>query len=361
MRLHNRYIFDTVIKKFFIVLFLLISIIWFSKTISFVKYITENGIEASKFLNLFILILPSFLLYLIPISLFIAVTISINKFINNNEIAILRNSYLSDFKISLPVIKISFYMMFFSLIISIFLAPYANKKLSVERNNLKNNYSNISFNDAVFENLKDITIYINKKDQDSKFYGIILNDSRNKEINLTITSQTGYLILEENSLVLSMQNGTIQRFNKANNEVNILNFEEYAFNLSEEEKVDYSRKWRVKEMNIFELLSPALYSSDDNRAIFIAEINKRVIIAIINIVLTIIPIAILMTNEFSRRGNLRSILASIFVAIATLIAIIAMIKSSQDNNFLIYINYSLIAAVIFIAIIAIKRSKIVKL
>lgn len=361
MRLHNRYIFDTVIKKFFIILALLIAIIWFSKTISFVKYITENGIETSKFLSLFLLILPSFLIYLIPISLFIAITISINKFINHNEIAVLRNSYLSDFKISTPIIKIAFYMTFFSLIISFFLAPYSNKRLSTERENLKNNYSNISFNQSVFEHMKDLTIYINKKDSNAIFHGILLNDSRNKNIDLTITSNTGYLIIDKDSLILSMQDGTIQRFNKESNEVSILKFDEYAFNLREEEKIDQSYRWRIREMNIFELISPAIHSQLPNRDIFVAEIHKRISISLVNIILSIIPISILMTSEFSRRGNIKSILLCILLSILSLIIIIALIKSSEKNLILCYINYILISSITLFGLLAIKKSRIIKL
>lgn len=340
---------------------MLITIIWFSKTISFVKYITENGIETSKFLSLFVLILPSFLIYLIPISLFIAITISINKFINNNEIAVLRNSYLSDFKISLPIIKISIYMTFFSLIISLFLSPYTNKKLSIERNNLRNNYSNISFGESVFENLKDITIFINKKNKDSSFSGVVLNDSRNKLINLTITSKYGYLIVDNSNLVLLMKNGTIQRHNIRTNEVNILNFDEYAFNLNEEGRVDHSKKWRLREMNLFELLSQAIYYQSSDRVKFLAEMHKRISIALINIVLAIMPITILMGNEFSRRGNFKAIMKSVLLSLSTLILIIALIKSSEKNITLAYVNYFIIIIISILGLILVKKSKILKL
>jgi len=95
MLLYDRYIFRRVLAVFLAVVFLLVTLIWFSKTISFVKYITENGIELSQFLLLFLLILPWLLMFIIPISLFIAVVAVYNRMLVDNEIAILKNSGLT--------------------------------------------------------------------------------------------------------------------------------------------------------------------------------------------------------------------------------------------------------------------------
>ena len=326
-------------KKFFVTLLLLISVIWFSKTISFIKYITENGVDAYKFFALFILILPSFMIYLIPISLFIAVLVSLNKMMVHNEISIFRNSHLSDSKISAPIIKISIYMSILSLLIYFFIAPFSNQKLSVERNNIKNNYSNISFKEGVFENLKDITIFVNKKEGSTNFRGIVLNDNRNKEVDITIISESGYLVVEEGSLMLLMHDGQIQRYSRKEMETSTLRFDQYAFNLSEDGKVTHDRKWKMREVGIFDLIAKRIIAQGDQKHSIDVEIHKRISISLMSIAITLISLMFMMSKEFSRRGNMYSIICSVICVIIFSITLIALIRASESDILYSYVSY----------------------
>ncbi len=99
MRLYNRYIFSKTLTLFISIMVLLIALIWFSRAISFVSYITENGVEVQQIISLFVLILPWLLLFIVPVSLFVAILIIFNRLIVNNEITILKNSGLTKISI----------------------------------------------------------------------------------------------------------------------------------------------------------------------------------------------------------------------------------------------------------------------
>ncbi len=360
MKLNNKYTFDSTIKIFFIILALLISIVWFSKTISFVRYITDNGVETSQFLYLFILILPAILVYMIPISLFIACGITVNRMLMNNEIAILKSAGLSDFRISMPIIKISLYMTFFCLVISMFLMPYSNKKLNITQQNLKNNYANISFNEGVFENLKDITIFVAKKTEDSNLYGVILNDNRNQDVAITITSQEGRLGLKNEKLFLYMTDGTIQRYNKESKQTDILEFDSYIFNLTEEQKIEERRSWKARERYIHELLNPGLNYSDDQRREYIAQIHKRIIISLFSVTMTMIALMFLLKKDFSRRGNFSSIMYMVATSTVFLAITLSLFRVSEVDLDFIYVNYSNLALFTLIPFFIIRLGRIKK-
>ena len=339
MKIHNRYIFDNTIKLFFVILGLLISIVWFSKTISFVRYITDSGIEVSQFLYLFILILPAILVYMIPISLFIATAITVNRMLVNNEISVLRSTGISDIRIAAPIIKISFYMTFFCVVISMFLMPYSNKKLSITSKNLKNNYANIAFNEGVFENLKDITIFVAEKKEDDSLLGVILDDNRNKEISLTITAKAGRLGVKNNKLFLYMTDGTVQRYIHSTSQTNILEFDSYIFNLTEEEKVEEKKSWKARERYFYELINPVDVYNEDQRKEFAAQIHKRIIISLFSLAMTLICLVFLLKKDFSRRGNLNSLVYMILSAIVFLVITISLFRISEVNLSFIYLNY----------------------
>ncbi|MDA0901802.1 MAG: LptF/LptG family permease, partial [Proteobacteria bacterium] len=69
MQLYKRYFLKKIASYFVAIATILICLIWFTKTVSFIKYITENGIKFSEFLYIFVLVLPWLVLLIIPISL----------------------------------------------------------------------------------------------------------------------------------------------------------------------------------------------------------------------------------------------------------------------------------------------------
>lgn len=360
MNLYSKYIFDKTSQSFGSILFLLISLIWFSKTISFVKYITENGIEISQFLFLFILILPWLLMFIVPISLFAGTLSVFNRLNSNNEIAIFKSSGLTNYKISKPAIKLALYSTLFCFVVSFFLMPYANKKLRLARINFENNYSNIGFSAGVFENLNSLTIYVKKKDENKRLYGILLHDERNPQYSTTITSKTGDLSFENDNLLLYMQEGTVQRFDRANIKSEILHFDDYVFNLSDNsEDEKKARRWKPKERYLHELINPEEGVSESEIAKYKAELQQRFTYPLMPIVMSLIAVSVMLSGNFSRHGNSFNILIAIMMAISFLIITIVLYRLIEAKFYLtplLYLNFIFFIALSFRILIQ-KRLK----
>lgn len=351
VKLYEKYIFNKTLQGFASILFLLVSLIWFSKTISFVKYITENGIELSQFLFLFILILPWLLMFIIPISLFAAILIVFNRLNSNNEIAILKNAGLVNMKISKPALKVAFYAALFCFFISFFLMPYSNKKLRLTRIDFENNYSNISFSEGVFENLKSLTIYVREKDKNGQLFGILLHDERQEEYSMTITSESGNLSFENDNLLLYMQKGTVQRFNKIERKSEFLTFDDYVFNLSENNDAEKrSMRWKPKERYINELLYPkeGENTTKEDMDKYKAEIQQRITYPLMSITMSLIALSALLSGNFNRKGsNLNIFLAisSSILFLMTTISIYRIIESKPHLTILLYLTYTFFIAI----------------
>ena len=138
------------------------------------SFVTENGIEILDFFYLFVLILPWILIYLLPISFFIATLLSLNKLLQSNEITILKNCGLSNLKIAQPIIFFGLILTLFTYLLSFYLMPLSNKQLRISRHDIQENYTNISFTPQTFENLHQITIYTKNRDEKNNLYGILI-------------------------------------------------------------------------------------------------------------------------------------------------------------------------------------------
>lgn len=342
MKLYNRYIFSKTLLAFFGFAAIFILLIWFSRAITFVKYITDNGIELSQFFYLFVLILPWLLLFIIPISLFAAILLVYSRLIASNEITILKNAGLTKFDISKPVALIAILSSITCFYIAFYLMPYSNKELRISRTNFSNNYGNLSINPQSFENFKKLTIYAQNRDSENNLSGILLNDNYD-ESSLTITAQNGNIVVENNSALLYMKNGTVQKFNKLENKSDILHFDNYVFNLTENNKKETEKRWKAKERFLNELINPDDDSEYEDLIQYSAELHQRLTYPLLPIIFSIIALSCILRDNFNRRGNNSNVILAISLAVTFLILNISSYKIIEAKPFLSPILYFNIA------------------
>lgn len=263
-----------------------------------------------------------------------------NRLIVNNEITILKNSGLTNVNIGYPIGSIAIAATLFCFFISFFLMPYANKKLRFARQNFENNYSNLSFAKGTFETLKTLTIYIKDKDEKNRLFGILLNDKKNKETSLTITAKSGYLLFENEKLLLYMQDGTVQRFNNLTYKSEILNFDDYVFNLSESNSSTNSQsRWKPKERYLHELLNPDVVDKEEFPK-YRAELQQRLTYPLMPMILSALALACMLRGNFSRYGNNLNILLAIILGISFLSITITLYRLIEDKPHLIPLIYA---------------------
>jgi len=239
--------------------------------------------------------------------------------------------------------------------------PYANKKLRLERLNFENNYSSIAFSEGVFESLKSLTIYVKNKNENNQLFGILLHDERNPQYSMTITAERGNISTEHNSLLLYMQKGTIQRFNRLEKKSEILNFDDYVFNLTENQ--DLHKKvirWKPKERFLKELLYPedGVVALDISK--YRAEIQQRLTYPLMSMILAILALSAMLHGSFNRRGNYSNILFATILAILFLtstISIYRLIETKFYLTLLLYLNFILFFAIAFYGMIYNKSKK----
>ncbi len=342
--IYTRYISNKTLIGFAGIISILVSLIWFSRAITFVRYITENGIGIDKFLYLFVLILPWLLLFVIPVSLFIAILLIYSRLIANNEITILKNSGLTKIAICKPILPLMIFLSLICFTISFFFMPYANKELRLSRIDFKNNYSSLSFNPQTFETLNKLTIYAKNRDKNDKLFGILLHDERSPKHSITITAESGNIVTENSAAMLYMQSGTVQKFNYENHKSEILTFDDYVFNLTENQRVDDKLRWKSKERYLTELLNPDYDSEDFELEKYRTEIHQRFTYPLLPIIFSAIALACVLRGGFNRRGNISNIILAIFLAVIFLGAMMSaydLIETNTKFTPLLYLNFIL--------------------
>ena len=98
-------------------------IVWLTQSLRFVEMIVNTGLSVTTFVSFTLLLLPSFLSLIGPISVFSAVMFTYTKMQNDSEIVILRASGMSPFEIGRPALLLASLVMMLGYLNSIYLMP----------------------------------------------------------------------------------------------------------------------------------------------------------------------------------------------------------------------------------------------
>ncbi len=337
--IYQKYLLRQNLQYFLLILTVLICLVWFSKAVSFLNLITENGISIKQFLQLFILIVPWILSYILPFSLLVANILAINTLQQNSEITVLKSCSVSNFNLAKPIILLGLFISLISYSIAFYFMPYANRQLKLFRNNLKENYNNISLQSGVFEHIKNTTIYVKKREKDNLF-GLFIYDQSKANYALTITAQDAKINAEDNSLSLILNNGTLQKFNYNNEKTEVLYFQQYLFNLNEEEDTkENTITLKPNERYFHELLYPEYNLSQEYLDKLNAEVHQRLTFPITPFIFSLVSAVFLLKNYSIRSKNTKQTLYTIIFSLVFFLINLTIKSIAQNNTNYISINY----------------------
>jgi len=360
MKLYNIYLSRKIISYFLVTFSTLILLIWSAKAIAFVEFITDKGVGIGDFLHLFILILPWLATIIIPISLFVVVLIGYNQMLSYNEIVIFKNASLDNTRLAKPAIIVAIFCCLICYYISFFLMPFTNRELRSTKSNFNNNYINLIISPGIFETVNKLTIYVQNRDPNDQLLGILVYDERNLEYSATITAKSGNLKQgqqNDNSLLLYLNKGTIERFYPQNHKLDLLYFDSYVINLSDNSQLSPSIRWKANERYIGELLHPDDNSSSQDLINYYVEFHQRITYPLLSLVLTLIATSTVLSAKFSRHGNLIHSLKAVLLAIIFVTLFMLSFNLIEYSSRLTPITYLILLVFIIFSLYRLKSNR----
>ncbi|MGD0021693.1 MAG: LPS export ABC transporter permease LptF [Smithellaceae bacterium] len=232
----DRYIFKEIALPFIIILFVLTFVLLMGKILQIMDLMVNKGISVFSIAELIILLLPSFMLFTIPIALLIAILIALGRLSADNEITVIKASGISLLQIYYPVAIASLATFIFTIFISNFLVPYSNfatKRLLFE---IASQNASIGIKEKVFNaDFKGFLLYADKIPLDGKYMeGVIVSDSRIIGEQNTILAKRAFLISDPDLMIvkLRLENGSVHTVSSDLKNYRKIDFESYDINLN---------------------------------------------------------------------------------------------------------------------------------
>jgi lipopolysaccharide export system permease protein len=355
LRITTSYILSLLLWPTVLITFCLSGIIWLMQAVRFIDFIINRGLAVSDFLYLTMLLLPSLLTYILPISVVIAVIFLYHKLLSDSELIAIQASGFSRMQIARPAIIAATLITMLVYIFTLYLLPLSNREFKDIKQFLRDNYASVMLQEEVFNHPADgITVFIKKRNADGKLKGILVHDDRNSNVRITMMAEQATLIQTENGPKFLLENGIRQEMRDG--KLSWLNFSEYNFDLSYYTKVNSNRVLEENELDTLELLH--LAQAENPLKNHVIELHRRLTWPLLSIFLTIIAVGNLTAGEFKRRGLWKRLASTTIIVALCVIGFFFCINIMSGDAQSVLLLYGFIIALMLIGMLRFANLKI---
>lgn len=344
----SKYLFRQTALVMIFVTVVLSFVIWLTQSLRFVDMVVNRGLPITEFLWLAMLITPRFITLILPFACVIATIYVYNRLITDRELIVLRAAGFSNLKLAGPAIRLALVTALAAYAMNIYLLPVSFREFSDLRYSINADYSSMLLQEGTFNTLPSkITIFVRERQGAGVLNGILVHDGRDPDEPVTYLAHEGRLVSTESGPRLILIEGNRQQFNRKDGSISFLQFEKQTFDMNiASGTVPAGRKRKPEEMFLWELFDPALRTDEFYGQFYEkyrAEGHSRIISPLLSLGFVLIALAILLSGDFSRRGQNKRIIVAALLVVALYSTGISAFNISSDNIRLTPLLYANVA------------------
>jgi len=306
----DRYILRQILGSMALVAVAVTSAIYLSQSLRLIDLIVNRGVSFAMFLYMTVLMLPSFLVIVLPVSLFAAVAFVYNRLTTDSEIVVMRAVGLSPTALARSALLVALGTTIMCYSLTVYLMPLAFREFKDLQFRIRNEYSSILLQEGVFNTIADnLTVYVRARGPDGQLEGILVQDERIPGRPITAMAESGAIVQTPEGPRVVMVNGNRQEVDKDTGKLSLLYFDRYTLDISNDQESLRSRWHEPRERYLSGLFWPSNDPDDvANYYKLKAEGHQRLISPLYAIGFTCIALALLVSGEYNRRGQARPLL-----------------------------------------------------
>ncbi len=320
MRLLDRYLFRQLLGPTLLATVALGLVGILSQSLEALDIIIKQGQSALVLAEITLLASPQLLAMVLPISIFVAGLVALNRLHTEQEIVVCFASGMSRWRVIAPAMRLATVAALIMLVVNLWVAPLCERAMRVELYKIRTDLAATLVEPGQFtEPVRGLTVYAQDA-QNGTLKNLFVLKEKPDGGDTTFIAASGKLGTRNGSPVLTMTNGSSQEFSKTG-VLNYLKFDEYTFDLSDIMSSKSTLIYKVPDRYLHELLFPDLRQDWErqNRVKMLAEANSRLATPLYAIAFMALALAAVLGGPFSRLGYLRRIVA--IMAAAALVRI----------------------------------------
>jgi lipopolysaccharide export system permease protein len=257
-----------------------------------------------------VLAMPQLISLVLPVALFVAALIVLNRLHTEQEVVVCFASGMSVWKVISPAMRMAAVFTLIALFLNLWLAPLADRAMRNEMFRIRTDLAASMIHVGQFNTPSaGLTVYAQDVDQGGAFHNVFLLQEEEGGGDSTFIANRGKMAKRNGQPVLILRDGSNQEFSKAG-VLNYLKFDEYTVDLSQYLASDEIIQYKIADRYLHELLYPDLTQKWErkNRKALIAEAHGRLSSPLYNIAFVAMALAAVIGGPFSRLGYIPRIM-----------------------------------------------------
>ena len=317
MILLERYLLRQLLIPTLLALAALTVVAFLSQSLSALNLIVDDRQNLLVFLKVTLLALPELVSLILPIAVFVAAAIALNRMQIEHELVICFAGGMSRWEVISPAMRLAAFATLASLVLNLWVAPPASQALRTTIFEARADLAASLIKPGEFSQPSPgLTVYAQTASADGTLKHIFVHQQRPTG-STTFSADTGQIAKRGGSPMLVMRHGSSQEFS-ATGVLNYLAFDEYALDLSAFLAGGDELHFKTSDRYLHELVFPDLSQPWERqyRKKMLAEAGSRLASPLYNIAFMAIALAAVVGGSFTRSGYNSRIIAAAALAAA---------------------------------------------
>jgi lipopolysaccharide export system permease protein len=316
----GRYIFRSTLGAFLVVLVTVTALMWITQALRDFDLMTNQGQNLLNFIGITSLLIPLLVLIVAPVAFMVAMAHVLNKLGTDSEIIVMNAAGMPPWHLFRPFLAVAALV---ALMLIVFAAYVSPKGLRVMRQWVTEVRTDLVTNivqPGRFISLESgqLTVHIRERLPSGQLLGIFIDDQRNPKERVTFLAEQGEISKVDRGTYLLLANGSVQRHRTGERDPSIVQFVQYAFDLSRFSSGTQNIRYSARERYLWELFDPKPDDSllfDDPGGVR-AELHDRIIAPLYPLAIAVLTFAYLGAPRTTRQSRTLSLLTAIGLVIA---------------------------------------------
>lgn len=360
MRLIDRYLLRQLVAPVALATAALTAVALLSQSLAGLDLIVNQRQSALVFLKVTFLYLPQLVNLVLPIAVFVAALVALNRLHTEQEIVVCFAGGMSRWRVISPAMRLACTVAFLALILNLFVQPWAFRALRDELFEVRTDLAATLVREGEFTNpAPGLTVYAQSVDKSGDLMNLFIHQVKPDGSDSTYSAERGHIARSQGKPVLILQNGSNQELNKSG-VLNFLTFNSYTFDLGPLSNSDELVHYKPSDRYLHELFFPDLQQDWErrNRKELLAEGNARIASPLYNIAFMAMALTAIIGGGFSRLGYGRRI-----AVVASLAALVRLIgfqaqAAASDSVWLNVLQYAVPLIATWVSLAQIFRGRV---
>lgn len=346
MFISTRYLFRQLFFTTTILLLLFSLTIWLSQSLRFIEYVVQKGLKLTTLFFLAALALPEIIAVLLPFCFLMAALFIYNKAETDHELIVLRVAGASPLVLARPLIYAG---VLFSLILAsftLYVIPVSLEKLHDLTHNIKNQVPTFYIQDRQFLSFGRITVYVREAINGRRLKGLLIHDNKPNGASI-LAAEEGEVTRVRDKIHLTLFRGQRFEVDSKSGKPVVLRFDQYDVNINEPDGPKGDAKQSVHQLTNRELLDDLDTTFPYARKL--SELHKRVVTPMLVLLFGLLALGILFGGDYRRKGGYGKLLLAFAASLVIQVLVMMLLNAIKRNEIFIVVTYGAIGGLFVVS------------